>query len=471
MKKKIFAIFITILLLVALPSCAGILVPPEGLMRPPTPRGVSAEILAAFEREVGAGYRLRFERGGNHTSVLTYDLTGNGNLNAAIFYSLLDEGDALRIHILEQNGNEWNSIYDKSTAGLGVERIEIGYIIGNDTPSLVVGKTSLLDNQRILTVFNFERGVLHENFTANYMEFYVADIDRDGLDNVIFMQYDAENSFIDAQVAGLDEYDSQIYIKYSAVVDSEVSAFIGVQSAPISSMPGYYSPTDMIGIYFDAVKADGRIITELLYIPPYNYDEGYVIYQQNLHAPFTDVLTRINTATERRNTRHSADISGNGQIAIPIDTMFAGSEDMYKTGWHVYYRGQLTNVLNSYVDRFGFMFDLENLVFDNLTINIAINEETRERVFSVFDVESQLRGRELFRIILTTETWWQENSNEVDLYEIGWFQNVVFLVQMVDNEPHGDGFDITIADIQQRFALFHDTTNTSHLNFDNAQGD
>lgn len=476
MKKKIFSCIIIIMLLVALPSCAGILIPPEGLMRPPIPPGVSSEILQAFEREVGTDYRLRFERNGNHASILTHDLTGNGTLNAALFYSLLDEGDTLHIHILEFYDDEWVSIYDKTTTGLGVERIEVGYIIDENIPSLVVGKTSLLDNQRVLSVFTLTNEILEESFTTNYMEFYVTDIDRDGLDNVIFMQYDPALSFIDAQVVAFSGEDEQFFIKYSTPVDSEVTSFLGVQSALLTEFLGNDEVEKVIGIYFDAIKADGRIITELLYIPSGDFQETAqglkpIFHSDYLRAPFTDPSTRTNITTERRSTRHSVDIDGSGRIAIPGDILFAGSEHLYITRWYVYQGRQMENISTSYIDRSGFMFDLQNLIFNDTTLNIAIDEDTRERVFSVYDIESNLIIRELFRVILTTETWWQQNGETANLHKVGQFQNVVFLAQMVDNELHGDGFDLTSEDVAARFAIFHDTADTALAVFEDRQGE
>jgi len=467
MKKRIITAVIAAAMFMMLPSCVGVLVPPEGLMRPPAPQGISAEILAAFEGAVGTDYRLRFERGGNHASVITYDLNGNGNLNAAIFYSLLDEDDVLRMHILEYYGGNWTSIYDKTTRGRGVERIEIGYVTSEDVPSIVVGKTSLLDNQRILTVFNLAGRRLEEIFTTWYMEFYVTDITRDGLDDIIFMQYDADNSFINANVATFK--DDELYVFYQTGVDSEVTAYISSHSAVIEQAEIDGVMRDVVGVYFDGIKADGRIITELLYIPPEEYSENdssrlQTLHASFLHAPFTDILTRLNFVTERRSTRHSADILGNGQIAIPIDTFTAlaigGSEDIYITSWKVYQNGSLESVLTAYIDRSGFMFNLEDLTFRDVSVSVAIDEDNR-RIFSVFDISRQIVNRELFRIVLTTESWWQENmENVVDFYDVERFQNVVFLVQMIENAYHGDGFDLTLEDVRRRFSIFHDTAPT-----------
>jgi len=483
--KRILSALATIIIIITLSACDGMIAAPETLMRMPRPMGELEEISAAFEASVGSDYLLRFPASGYYRSAFVkHDLDGNGTDGVLVFYSLIGEADIVRINVLRDAGSGWESIYDMETSGIGVERLAFASMCAGRPPKIIVGLTTHSD--KLLNVYFFEDDILHqvELEQSSYMEFAVVDMTLDGQDDLLLIHYDPDLSIISANLCVINEY-GIIEIAYSTLVDSEVASYIAVNAGIIKETTVDGQTRKITGVFLDAVKADGRIITELIYLDIGQDEYGWPI-EPELKAPFTDASSPIpvNNTTQRVATRYSMIIDE--RIAIPIDTLLPGSNYTYLTRWYVYDGANLNYVLVAYmnIDE-GYYINLEgwwqrdggsNIAYDDvyvdayieslnlwrddsrrdIIITVYVDEDSGEHVFSLWDSYSEMMTWELFRILAAPEEWWRENESAFELYfELDRHNNIIYLCR-VNAEVYDEHLtrEYIVDEVVRRFNLY-----------------
>lgn len=310
MNKRITLIAVAALLLVgAFLLLMTRLRSPQVVLSPPNPGGEYRELQEAFEKTVGKdpGYRLQYPEEGEYRSAyVLYDLDGDKENEALVFYSKTGNDSVVRVNILDTVDEEWVSVMDKIGYGNKIDSVSFADLDG-DGNSEVALSWSLAgsESNKTMTVHSVDlEGEGRDRFEtlANmpYKAMHISDMDNDGNDEILILWSEIEKkvqhnygALMKLTAAGLSRYGEPVELDSTASVYDNIVLQQG--KTPIA--------------FVDSRRGDGTMFTEVLWWDGVN---------KTMRAPFTANSTRTNLSTQRDSDLLTSDIDEDGIYEIPI---------------------------------------------------------------------------------------------------------------------------------------------------------
>ena len=282
---------------------------PQDVLSPPNPGGEYRQLQQAFEKTVGkdSGYKLQYPEEGDYRSAyVLYDLDGDKDNEALVFYSKPGDDSVVRVNVLDLVDDEWVSVMDKIGYGNKIDSVSFADLDGDGNSEVALSwSLAGADSNRTLTVHSVDLAEAgRESFEtlANmpYKAMHISDMDNDGNDEILVLWSEIEKkvqhnyaALMKLTAAGLSRYGDPVEIDSTASVYDNVVLQQG--KTPIA--------------FVDARMGDGTMFTEVLWWDGVN---------KKLTAPFTANSARANLATQRDSDLLTSDIDEDGIYEIPV---------------------------------------------------------------------------------------------------------------------------------------------------------
>ena len=329
------------LLTVQLPSCA-FTASVETMLSPPRMTPEQEDIYHALQAGIASSISLKYPKSGERLSAFTVeDLDGDGADEAIVFYqsgrSAADE-NPLRLCLLAQENGAWLAMGEYPTAGAEVERVDIEQLGDNPRKNLII-RYSMVDGANCTAeVLNYEDGALTRSLRLPYSRMNVRDLNGDGTNELLVLSGTTTSDAASATVYTLDEAGNYLQPALAPLPET-VTDISGIGYGFMQAESG--AGTIPV-IYIDGISGATTVQTVVL------------SYQENaLSVVYTDSPDRFpNTA--RSAGLPTADLNGDGEPEIPVQTVFYGyanAEDgspLNLTNWYVCRGGLLMREFSSY---------------------------------------------------------------------------------------------------------------------------
>ena len=164
-RKSVIVFLLEILTTLFLGGCgfsAGI----DTMMKPPKLNVEQEQIYSALTERIGSKVSLKYPKSGDYLSAfIISDIDEEPTNEAIVFYertglTTTDE-PSLRINILDQRKNGWESVYDYAVAdGSEIEKVMISKLGSSDKFNIIVGYSTINQSEKKVGVYQYEDGVL-----------------------------------------------------------------------------------------------------------------------------------------------------------------------------------------------------------------------------------------------------------------------------------------------------------------------
>lgn len=327
------------LLLVQLPACS-FTMSVENMLSPPRLTAEQEQIYQALQNAAGSNLSLKYPKSGTRLSAfMVEDLDGDGEDEAIVFYESgrsAAEENPLWICLLNQKDGVWSAIRDYPAAGAEIDRVDIEKLGTNPRTNLIIRYSVVDGSNHAAEVFHYdaEAGELVRSLMVHYSQLSLRDLNQDGALELMTVSAAKPTLSAQATVYALDEkgnyYQSPLNLPES---------FTDVSRVLYGVLPG--TGGGLPAVYMDGTAGATTAQTAVL------------CYRDNrLSLVYTDAPDRFPT-TERLAGYASADIDGDGEIEIPVNTNFYGYEreegsPLAMTNWYVCRNGRLMRKCASY---------------------------------------------------------------------------------------------------------------------------
>lgn len=290
----------------------------EDLMRPPALTQEQLEISTALERAVGDNdLKYKYpENGENRSSFLFYDLDGDGEDEALVFYQAQSKGSATWVNILDRQEEQWVSVFDLSAPNQETEVDFISFqpLLGPES-SVVIGWADEYMNDKCAVVYRYDGSSLSENFSVDYDYLSFTDLNNDGQLDMVAVTCDpfyeeSTVSFITKtiSVSGKSTLDrcSTLELPYNSAEVVAVQTGMVDSSTPALFIDSRVNPSrGQTMMVTQVVSAYGRELVNLL-------DSGETVLSEMTLRP-TSTLCQ--------------DIDGDGIMEVPSVSPLPGYEE------------------------------------------------------------------------------------------------------------------------------------------------
>ena len=456
MKKRLAAIFGTVLLLFSFSGCSFSIMDTEALMQPPSPTGDKQMIQQLIREEAGAELKLCYPKNGSYRSAILMDedLTGDGRPDVIGFYRTPDEsGGTTIIFLTEENNGEWSVVAKYAYSYSQIDRVCFGDLNNDGKLEAVVGWGSPVNQTGNVSVY-----VWHENKMCDirlgrtYSELVVEDLDGDGGDE-LFLTEVSKTESIDEETTKETPAKASLYrvkddgIRNIATVDVDASVTRYAQVTVGQVAKG------QLAVVMDGVKADNSMISELVYWQKTDGIGRLVVQPKNKDANSVNVSQRSDAAAIT-----SRDINKDGYLEIPTVELMPGIEDdkgnisNYIVHWNRFdpEEGTLLRAASTVVSLdYGYCFVLPE------SWDGAVTCDVRESSISFFEWDTTAtartrKGELLLKIRVFTEEEWTRFSG-VDQYNPLEKQNgYLYTVKLPETE---NPLRINLTEVENSFSL------------------
>ena len=388
-RKSVIVFLLEILTTLFLGGCgfsAGI----DTMMKPPKLNVEQEQIYSALTERIGSKVSLKYPKSGDYLSAfIISDIDEEPTNEAIVFYertglTTTDE-PSLRINILDQRKNGWESVYDYAVAdGSEIEKVMISKLGSSDKFNIIVGYSTINQSEKKVGVYQYEDGVLTNTLSSRYSMMDITDIDGNGQNELLIVSNKNASQPAQAHMYMLQS-DNLHYIDAVANLSENATEYSNIMYGKVNDRT--------TAIFIDSIVGTGTIQTEVLYPQ-----------EQELKKAFTD--TSVIAKTVRPSSYASADIDNDGQIEIPVPEVFLGYDDMPETeqlqatAWYICENGSLTRKYSGYYNTLhGYAFMLPSRWQGQVTIKT--DNITDEIIFCKYEGTITDNMTELMRISVT----------------------------------------------------------------------
>lgn len=311
------------LLLTALPLlfCTGCMqfeLSVENLMHPPALTKEQLDISTALEQAIGDDdIKYKYPETGEHrSSFLFYDLDGDGQDEALVFYQASSKGSSTWMNILDKKEDRWVSVFDIASPNGETEVDFISFQPLLEDGSIVIGWTDDYMNDKCAVVYRYDGTTLTDVFQEDYDFLSFTDLNNDGTLDMISVSSD---SFYEESLISLISASSDI--TGTTVLERKSILELPYGSAEIVSVQIGYTDSVTPALFIDSsinvsrnetimvsqiITAHGEELVNLLDIP--------------------DSETALSEATIRPTSTLCQDIDGDGIMEVPTVSPLPGYE-------------------------------------------------------------------------------------------------------------------------------------------------
>lgn len=129
--------------------------------------------------------------GSNQQPVQMSDLDGDG-LDEAIIFVNTGGTRPLKTYIMSRQGEKYEQVCVIEGDGSAFDRVEYAQLDGKGGMEIVIGRQVSNQIVQSISAYSIVDGQLIELLSANYSEFTIDDLDRDGNDDLFVLRFDAE---------------------------------------------------------------------------------------------------------------------------------------------------------------------------------------------------------------------------------------------------------------------------------------
>ncbi len=400
--KRLILLLLAVTFTLSLCSCKGLGVNIAESLSPPKPMGELYDIQQALEAYVGENVRLVYPSAGRYRSaIVTRDLDGDERFEVFSFYSTEtdDKTTVMHINYIKWTDSGWESVSDIEVNCSGVESVEFATMDYSGVPKIIVNWTRYSAVNKLVSVYDINKGDLREVTGAEYSVSAVTDFNNDGVSEIVAVYLDAENNTSTAQLLSLNEEGFEQ--KGVCTLDGTVESYF----EPIFSKLTDGTPA----LFIDAAKPMG-MITEIVYL---RNGEFVNAFASDEHGE--------NHKTLRASSVRSADFNGDGSVDIPLAEKLPSeigatqSDTVYMTVWssfdgHVF--ETISHTVINYTD--GYYIEVPEKWLGSFTVTRKL--DTRQRFIVRWNDDTATLGEEVLRIQTVKLKDWDGNQDNYEGY-------------------------------------------------------
>jgi hypothetical protein len=438
MRRKLLAVCLAVSLLC---SCS-LQLNAADLLEPPRLSAEQSAIYDALETAIGtSSFKLKYPRSGSNRSACTLcDLDGDGVEEAIAFYELTTGGSTSTwISVLSRQDDTWKSLKQIPGEASEVDRLEFASILGGEK-SIVVGWASTGEDNSTCIFYNFVDGQLEKFKTDfSYNEMLIADVDGDGLEEVVLCTLNGTRS---ATMALLHESGGRIVRTSTVEMPSRLTGYLQLTAGELAS--------GMSAVFADVTLSDGTTDTAVAQVD--RTSQRTVLTE--LSGEELGVYDSFNRPVA---AALCEDINGDGLIDIPVATPLPGYEksDEEDALWRITYKsvlgGELTDVRSFVINEAdGYRFALPDRWGDAVTVRRT--SDGGEWSFIVYNGDlNDSTSAELLRIRTVSPSDYQDKFETAEYTTIATKGIYEYQISLPDNAP--EPYALSLEEATGLFAL------------------
>ena len=423
--KRFISILLVLVLLVSCTGCSLNFFSVESLLSPPMQSGKNGELQEAFNTlKKNDKIQLKTPLAGDYqTSFVLFDVNGDKNDEAFIFYTDASVDATVRMAFLQFVDDEWqistdikgggNSVYDIDFSDMnndGLSEVFISWSLFESKVKKITGIYSpVVDGDGVVTL---------ESLGSEYCDAReFVDFNGDAKDDFVVVYHDDTGDTQKTFLRLFSLSQSHELVKYGEIpLDSAITAVTRIQSDVVSD-----SNSDITRLFIDCQKTEKMIFTEMVY------------WNSELSVPVR-AISKPSLTNTRSHKVFSMDVDNDGLLEIPVITTLPGDEKQFSVTYYddVYtftllewknLKGdnidESVKTLNNPLDMYLLVFPWGNEVsvkYDSVRDALVFyewNEETREYQAELFAIAHRNPGEEFENNNLL-----YEDDNTVYYFEI-----------------------------------------------------
>ena len=444
--KKIIVTILCVVMLVLCSGCSLNFFSVESLMSPPLQSGKNGEVEEAFKKLMAEKtIQLRTPQSGDYqTSFVLFDVNGDSQDEAIVFYTDSAVDTSVRMSFLECVNDTWMISADVKGAGSGVYDVSFSDMDNDSIYEIVVG-WSLFDTKvsKIASVYSVtvgDKGIFTLNTLGN--EYYnsktITDFNGDNQDDLVLIHLDDTGEVQKSYFRCFSLSESNDFVKYSDVkLDAHINSVSKIQFDEVK-----YNGELCKRVFIDCAKTETSMFTEILY-----WDLKGLKTERPIKNPVTTTL--------RSSKIYCRDIDGDGLLEIPTNTKLNGDEKLLTVKrTDVQYTFTMLEWLNSFGDKsegsIKTLFNpIESYLYRVTRVNdITVYYDTLGQAikFCLWDAQEELVKDELLSISFRAEN----DKTEVKGEKLLKNENGTFYYEI---SPYGENFGITAEGVKSSFII------------------
>ena len=419
--KRIFAVFLVLVLCLSLTACDVTFLSSESLMRPPKLSGESSLLQKAFEDSVIDIESVIMKTpisGQNRSSYLFYDLDKDGKQEGFVFYSKPVEDLCAYVSVFKSIDGEWRNI--STIKGKSEEIYEVNFsdINGDNVSEIFLSWTGMsvtdndnsydfgTGNERVLTVYGCDDKTTTLLKTEKYSNLFLYDLNNDSCDEIVLFLINLVESE-KRTTARILSFNND----YSVNLDETLTltGFLEINNIITDTVD--INDEKHTRIFIDGSVSEQGILTEIIDISENTFDITLPLYEQN---------NSVNPKTLRASRVNCRDIDNDGVVEIPtIELLPYGArisknesdrKELYLTVWSEFINYDIQVDFKCLMNStFGYLFKFSEDGIENLTAVYDDNDFTL--TFYLCDLDGKYVNK-LFSIKTFLEPEWGKNSFE-----------------------------------------------------------
>ena len=166
----------------------------ENLLSPPKLLDEQNELYSMLIKSVGQGVKLKYPKSGDYRSAFViHNIDEEPGDEALVFYesknTAAGEG-SLRLKIFDKIDGSFEAVYDLACAGSEVDSISFANLGKSGCVNIIIQYTLLNQSEKAFSVYKYEDRTPVERYSSPYVCLDVFDMNDDGTDELITVNFD-----------------------------------------------------------------------------------------------------------------------------------------------------------------------------------------------------------------------------------------------------------------------------------------
>lgn len=245
------------LCLVLLCSCGAISTGTEGLLQAPKLSQQQTEVYAALESTLPLGNikQIYPQRGDFRSPFIFYDMDGDGQDEAVVFYAYVGDTNNVRAKILRKDAEgKWSPFHDIApNESDQIDFVRFAHLLDKDASCMIIGWQNTRRKTSRLGVYSLMDAQFSMEALEEYQLYTVHDFDGKGLSEIVFVTRDAPEYYKLSLLRGAGKH---LVAATSQQLCPEVERPLQLTQGKLWDGAG--------AVYIDEILSGGTIATEVL---------------------------------------------------------------------------------------------------------------------------------------------------------------------------------------------------------------